>query len=90
MESNMNEIKENSKWIHCPIYGGKTWNKVYAGAEMFKFLMYRPKCKMEPPIIDVMQLKLAVSNIERKSEPALQCLMAQGAGYYLLEQFKKS
>lgn len=34
---------------------------------MFKFL----KCKMEAPIIDVMQLRLAVSNIERKSEPAL-------------------
>lgn len=86
----MNEIKENSKWVHCPIYGGKTRNKVYTGTEMFKFLMYCPKCKMEAPIIDVMQLRLAVSNIERKSEPALQCLMAQGAGYYLLEHFKKS
>lgn len=60
MESNMNEIKENSKWVHCPIYGGKTWNKAYEETVMFKFPLYYPKCKSET-LIDVMQLKTTVN-----------------------------
>ena len=60
MESNMNEIKENTKWVHCPIYGGITRNKVYEDTVMFKFPLYYPKCKNET-LIDVMQPKMAVN-----------------------------
>ena len=54
-------MSENeSRWICCPICGGKTRTKVYADTVMFNFPLYCPKCKKEIRI-DVMQLKMAIS-----------------------------
>lgn len=47
-----------SKWIPCPICGGKTRVKVYADTVMFNFPLFCPKCKKEVRV-DVMQLKMA-------------------------------
>lgn len=56
----MDDFCKESRWIHCPICGGKTRTKVYADTVMFKFPLYCPKCKKEIKD-DVLQLKMAVS-----------------------------
>ncbi|MGM9548407.1 MAG: cysteine-rich KTR domain-containing protein [Faecousia sp.] len=44
----MNGNQENSRWIHCSIYNGKTRTKVYADMVMFQYPLYCPKCKRNP------------------------------------------
>lgn len=59
-ESRMDEIKEDSLWIYCPVCGGKTRTKVCKETVLIKFPLYCPKCKKEIKI-DVVQLKIVVS-----------------------------
>lgn len=56
----MDNKQNDSRWICCPVCGGKTRTKVYADTVMFNFPLYCPKCKREIKI-DVMQLKMAIS-----------------------------
>ena len=59
-ESRMDERKEDSLWIDCPVCGGKTRTKVCKETVMVKFPLYCPKCKKEV-LIDVVQLKIVAS-----------------------------
>ena len=59
-ESRMDEIKEDSLWINCPVCGGKTRTKVCKETVLVKFPLYCPKCKKEIKI-DVVQLKIVAS-----------------------------
>lgn len=56
----MNESKDLSKWIRCPICNGKTRTKVYADTVLVHFPIFCPKCKKETNI-DVVQLKMVKS-----------------------------
>ena len=60
LDLRMDEIKENSLWIYCPVCGGKTRTKVCKETVLVKFPLYCPKCKKEV-LIDVVQLKIVVS-----------------------------
>lgn len=57
----MSVKNEEARWIRCPVCGGKTRLKVYSNTALFNYPLYCPKCKTEK-IIDVMQLKMAVSD----------------------------
>lgn len=50
----------NSRWIRCPICGGKTRTKVYEDTVLLRFPLYCPKCKTEVKI-DVMQFEMTKS-----------------------------
>ena len=56
----MNENRNDSLWICCPICGGKTRTKVYVDTVLVKFPLFCPKCKKEIRI-DVVQLKMVIS-----------------------------
>ena len=60
MNSEKEEIKEKSRWIRCPLCGGKTRIKVNEDTVLLNFPLYCPKCKKES-IIGVLQLKMVVS-----------------------------
>ena len=51
------DSKMKSRWVHCPICGGKTRTKVYEDTVLVKFPLYCPKCKREI-LIDVVKLKM--------------------------------
>lgn len=59
-ESRMDEIKEDSFRIFCPVCGGKTRTKVCKETVLVKFPLYCPKCRTEI-LIDVVQLKIVAS-----------------------------
>ena len=59
-ESRMDEIKEDSLWIDCPVCGGKTRTKVCKETVLVKFPLYCLKCKKEIKI-DVVKLKIVAS-----------------------------
>ena len=55
------DTKQNcSRWVCCPICGGKTRTKVYEKTVLVKFPLYCPKCKKEI-CIDVVQFKMVIS-----------------------------
>lgn len=56
----MDEIKEDSFWIFCPVCGGKTRTKVCKETVLVKVPLYCPKCRTEI-LIDVVQLKIVAS-----------------------------
>jgi len=47
------------EWIHCPICGGKTRNKIRGDTELRNYPLYCPKCKKES-LIDVKRLQVTV------------------------------
>ncbi len=51
------DSKMKSRWVHCPICGGKTRTKVYEDTVLVEFPLYCPKCKREI-LIDVVKLKM--------------------------------
>ena len=61
----MDETKEDSLWIYCPVCGGKTRTKVCKETVLVKFPLYCPKCKKEIKI-DVVQLKIVASEPDEK------------------------
>ena len=56
----MDEIKEDSFWLFCPVCGGKTRTEVCKETVLVKFPLYCPKCRTEI-LIDVVQLKIVAS-----------------------------
>ncbi len=50
-------MEKRSRWVHCPICGGKTRIKVYEDTVLLKFPLYCPKCKKEIKI-NVVNLKM--------------------------------
>ena len=59
-ESRMDEIKEDSLWIYCPVCGGKTRTKVCKETVLVKFPLYCPKCKKET-IINAQDMKVTLA-----------------------------
>lgn len=49
-----------TKWIHCPICGSKTRNKIRADTVIKNFPLFCPKCKKES-LIDVESLTVNVT-----------------------------
>lgn len=47
------------EWIHCPICGGKTRNKIRGDTELRNYPLYCPKYKKES-LIDVKRLQVTV------------------------------
>ncbi|MCH5352074.1 MAG: conjugal transfer protein [Acutalibacter sp.] len=56
----MDDNRNKSFWLHCPVCSGKTRIKVYGDTVLVKFPLYCPKCKKEIRI-DVVQLKMVLS-----------------------------
>ena len=56
----MQNSKEKSYWVHCPVCDAKTRIKVYEDTVLLKFPLFCPKCKKEIRI-DIIQLKMALS-----------------------------
>lgn len=53
------EKKEKSRWVRCPICGGKTRAKVYEDTVLVNFPLYCPKCKREFKV-DLVKLRMVV------------------------------
>lgn len=51
--------KETIEWLHCPICGNKTRNRVREDTVLFHFPLYCPKCKQET-LINMKQLNISV------------------------------
>lgn len=47
------------QWIHCPVCGRKTHDKIREDTEMINFPLYCPKCRQET-VIDVKQFIVSV------------------------------
>ena len=56
----MDEIKEDSLWVRCPVCHAKTRVKVNSETVLIKFPLFCPKCKHET-LIDVVKLKMVAS-----------------------------
>lgn len=56
----MNNTQNYSRWVCCPICGGKTRTKVYEDTVLVRFPLYCPKCKKEIRI-NVVQFKMVMS-----------------------------
>ena len=56
----MGEEREESRWVRCPVCGGKTRVKVYEDTVLVRFPLYCPKCKREVRV-DVVKLKMVLS-----------------------------
>lgn len=52
-------IKEETKWIKCPICGNKTRDKIRTDTIIKNFPLFCPKCKKES-LIDVEQFNISV------------------------------
>lgn len=52
-------IKEETKWIKCPICGNKTRDKIRSDTIIKNFPLFCPKCKKES-LIDVEKLNITV------------------------------
>lgn len=57
----MNEHKNETRWIHCPICGRKTRARVYQDTVLVKFPLFCSTCKKETRI-NVVQMKMVVSD----------------------------
>jgi hypothetical protein len=55
----MNRDVSTSRWIKCPLCGGKTRTRVYADTVLLNFPLYCPKCRKEIQI-NVVQLKMTI------------------------------
>lgn len=56
----MEERKDNSRWVPCPICGSSTKIKVYPDTVLIRFPLYCRKCKKETRI-DIVQMKMVLS-----------------------------
>ena len=55
----MKQVKKVNEWIHCPICGNKTRNKVREDTDLKNFPLYCPKCKQET-LVEVANMKITV------------------------------
>lgn len=56
----MDEIKEDSLCVRCPVCHAKTRVKVNSETVLIKFLLFYPKCRHET-LIDAVKLKMVTS-----------------------------
>jgi transcription elongation factor Elf1 len=50
---------KETKWIFCPICGGKTRTMIRVDTELKKYPLFCPKCKQET-LIDVKKLQIII------------------------------
>ena len=50
---------KNNNWIHCPVCGNKTRDKIREDTILKNYPLYCPKCKQET-LIEVTNLKMTV------------------------------
>ena len=55
----MRVIMKKSEWIHCPICGNKTRDRIREDTILKNYPLYCPKCKQET-LIKAENLKIAV------------------------------
>jgi hypothetical protein len=55
----MQQQKQETYWLRCPICNGKTRTKAYENTVLLKFPLYCPKCKQET-MVNVVQLKMTI------------------------------
>ena len=52
-------MNEKTKWIHCPVCGNKTCDRIREDAVLKNYPLYCPKCKHET-LIEVKNLLITV------------------------------
>ena len=50
----MSDNQMGSRWIRCPICGGKTRTKIFADTVLINFPLYCPRCRKEITIDDLL------------------------------------
>lgn len=55
----MSDIKNNPKWILCPVCGSKTRDRVREDTVLKNYPLYCPKCKQET-LIEVKNLQITI------------------------------
>ena len=80
----MDEIKEDSFWIFCPVCGGKTRTKVCKETVLVKFPLYCPKCKKE--VCTTENCCQRVSQTEN-AEPAIPITIGTAGSLHFEVQF---
>ncbi len=50
---------DNKEWIHCPVCGSKTRNKIREDTVLINYPLYCPKCKQES-LIKVKDMQITV------------------------------
>lgn len=53
------EILHNEEWVHCPVCGSKTRNRIREDTILKNFPLYCPKCKQEV-LIEAKDLQVKV------------------------------
>ena len=52
-------MNEKAKWIHCPVCGNKTRDRIREDTVLKNYPLYCPKCKQET-LIEVTDLQITV------------------------------
>ena len=52
-------MNEKTKWIHCPVCGNKTRDRIREDTVLKNYPLYCPKCKQET-LIEVTDLQITV------------------------------
>ena len=52
-------MNEKTKWIHCPVCGNKTRDRIREDTVLKNYPLYCPKCKQET-LIEVTNLQITV------------------------------
>ena len=52
-------MNEKTKWIHCPVCGNKTRDRIREDTILKNYPLYCPKCKQET-LIDVNDLQVTI------------------------------
>ena len=52
-------MNEKTKWIHCPVCGNKTRDRIREDTVLKNYPLYCPKCKQET-LIEVKKMQITV------------------------------
>ena len=87
----MNDFQNESRWILCPICGGKTRIKVCVDTVMYRFPLFCPKCKREIRV-DISQPKMTVNKwTRRRTQSLLSCeITSQGKQALFIQTHNRS
>ena len=81
------ENRENSRWIRCPVCGGKTRTRIFTDTVLINFPLYCPKCRKEINI-DVVQLKMVLSKWARcKTQSLLPLIQGESGSHFFLLRY---